>query len=209
MNVMDPSDEDYPSSGPPTTARQQPVRQDPTPTPILTDEQIEDYRSFYSAHIDRLVAFLQWSGADFAEAADIAQETMAKAYHRWDSLTNPAGWIRTVAYRMFIRIRTEIREDPTDEIASDEPRSSLLAKDAPADAFVDNDSEREFLQLLQGLPPRQRQVMAWTYDGYSPTEIATELSTPQSPLSAAAVRASLKLARRNLVKRLNQRKDAE
>jgi RNA polymerase sigma-70 factor (ECF subfamily) len=53
------------------------------------------------------------------------------------------------------------------------------------------------LQVLRLLPYRQRQVMAWTYDGYTPAEIATFLN-----LDAGAVRASLHKARETLKRQL-------
>jgi RNA polymerase sigma factor (sigma-70 family) len=49
------------------------------------------------------------------------------------------------------------------------------------------------LGLLRLLPPRQRQVMAWVYDGYTPAEIATFLG-----LDPGTVRASLHKAREML-----------
>jgi RNA polymerase sigma-70 factor (ECF subfamily) len=48
------------------------------------------------------------------------------------------------------------------------------------------------------LPQRQREVMAWHYDGYSPREIADLLGVPDD-----AVRSSLYQARKNLKARLS------
>ena len=48
------------------------------------------------------------------------------------------------------------------------------------------------MQVLRALPPRQRQVFALTIEGWTPTEIADMLG-----IDPAAVRASLKKARRN------------
>jgi RNA polymerase sigma-70 factor (ECF subfamily) len=44
--------------------------------------------------------------------------------------------------------------------------------------------------MIEQLPPRQRQVLAWTYDGATPTEIAEALQ-----ISPDAVRANLHKAR--------------
>ena len=55
------------------------------------------------------------------------------------------------------------------------------------------EQRHEILRVLERLPLRQRQVMTWTYDGCTPTEIAEALTmTPE------AVRSSLKKARTNL-----------
>ncbi len=59
------------------------------------------------------------------------------------------------------------------------------------------EERHEVLRLLNLLPPRQRQVMAWTYDGSSPADIAAELN-----ISAEAVRTNLKRARRTLATHL-------
>jgi RNA polymerase sigma factor (sigma-70 family) len=64
------------------------------------------------------------------------------------------------------------------------------------------EEHHEILRLLNMLPPRQRQVVAWTFDGYSPAEIANELRiTPE------AVRASLFKARRTLAEHIGLGKD--
>jgi DNA-binding CsgD family transcriptional regulator len=52
---------------------------------------------------------------------------------------------------------------------------------------------RFVLRLLAGLPPRQREVMAWTIDGYDPEEIAQ--LTGKNP---ATVRSHLRHARTSL-----------
>ena len=53
--------------------------------------------------------------------------------------------------------------------------------------------------MLDLLPLRQRQVMAWTLDGYTPAQIADELQ-----ITAEAARSSLKKARRTLATYLRE-----
>ncbi|MEU4344397.1 sigma factor-like helix-turn-helix DNA-binding protein [Nocardia sp. NPDC023852] len=60
------------------------------------------------------------------------------------------------------------------------------------------EQRHDILRVLRELPPRQRQVMAWTLADYTPTEIASILP----PLTPEAVRSSLRRARRNLAIRL-------
>lgn len=55
------------------------------------------------------------------------------------------------------------------------------------------EQRHEVLRVLDLLPLRQRQVMAWTLDGYPPAQIADELG-----ITAEAVRSSLRKARRTL-----------
>jgi RNA polymerase sigma factor (sigma-70 family) len=56
-----------------------------------------------------------------------------------------------------------------------------------------HDEARTVLAALADLPPKQRQVMAWSIDGFSPGEIALELD-----VDPAAVRQNLAKARKNL-----------
>jgi DNA-directed RNA polymerase specialized sigma24 family protein len=58
------------------------------------------------------------------------------------------------------------------------------------------ETRHTFLILLRSLPAAQREVMAWTYDGYRPTEIAALLGKPP-----ATVRSLLRDARAALVNR--------
>jgi len=204
MTVMDPGD-DYPSATDPH--QQIALTEGPTPVPRLAAEQIAAFSAFYRADIDRLVTFLRWYGADFTESVDVAQETMMKAFQRWGTLTNPAAWVRTVASRDFIRRRVRSVEDATEEVPESKSASGLLRDNTSAIAVEEQDEELRVLQLLALLPPRQRQVMAWTYDGYTPAEIAAQLSTPEYPLTPEAVRASLKLGRRKLAEHLGPGKD--
>ncbi|GGR46147.1 sigma factor-like helix-turn-helix DNA-binding protein [Streptomyces netropsis] len=53
--------------------------------------------------------------------------------------------------------------------------------------------------MSASLPYRQRQILAWTLSGYTPSEIAQQLE-----LTPEAVRASLKKARRTLAEYIRQ-----
>ena len=55
------------------------------------------------------------------------------------------------------------------------------------------DEARTVLAALATLPSKQRQVMAWCIDGYTPAEIAREMGA-----DSAAVRQNLAKARKNL-----------
>jgi RNA polymerase sigma-70 factor (ECF subfamily) len=60
-----------------------------------------------------------------------------------------------------------------------------------------HDEARRVLAALADLPPKQRQVMAWIIDGFSPAEIARELD-----VDPATIRQSLAKARKNLKQQL-------
>jgi RNA polymerase sigma-70 factor (ECF subfamily) len=65
--------------------------------------------------------------------------------------------------------------------------SPLIAPGTDLDAF---EQRHTVMRLLDLLPARQRQVMAWTYDGATPAEIADSLK-----ISSDAVRSNLRKAR--------------
>lgn len=157
-----------------------------TAAELLAGWQIEqDFTDFYRAEVAALVTFLLRLGASGQDAADLAQDTMIDAYRSWSIVTNPYGWIRRVASRKFLRLISQI-EPPAVRRAA----SALLRAD---NEFEHWEQSSEVLRQLRQLPARQRQVMAWCYDGYGPTEIAEELGiTPE------AVRSNLMKARRAL-----------
>lgn len=144
----------------------------------------QEFSDFYRRTICGLTGFLVNQGASLPDAADIAQDAMTKAYRSWTGLLTPRAWVHTVASRLYIRRVTEVREVPVDP--PPEPASRLLRPSAVAEWEAQHDA----LQWVKALPPRQRQVLAWTISEFTPTEIAKELG-----LTPEAVRASLKKAR--------------
>ena len=147
------------------------------------------FADFYRQHTPGLVAFVMWLGAGAADAADVAQETMIRAYSGWDQITHPRTWVRVVASREYHHRRLSDHDEPVAEI----PGHLLPAGVAADDAAMLGPEVARVLHLLRPLPVRQRQVMAWAYDGYSPAEIAEILE-----ISPGAVRVSLHKARAKL-----------
>jgi RNA polymerase sigma-70 factor (ECF subfamily) len=158
-------------------------------TPAAAD--VAAFSAFYRTEIRALVNFLVWMGAGLADAANIAQDTMIEVYKQWPSVRNHRAWTRRVASRLYGRQRF------THEVATEQEVISPLLR--ASDDIADWEQRHDGLQLVATLPERQRQVMAWTLDGYTPQEIAEELG-----ITADAVRASLMLARRTLAQRLGK-----
>jgi RNA polymerase sigma-70 factor (ECF subfamily) len=170
-----------------------PDRSAPSPDSSPVDEE---FVAFYREFSPILARFLLYHGASLHVTADLVQETMTKAYQRWPTLEHPAAWVRRVGSRAFVRHIARVEEDPVEEVP--EP-SSLLPPPTEVEAW---EQRQDLLHLLAHLPWRQRQVMAWTLDGHTPTQIADELQ-----ISPAAVRASLKKARHTLAILLDPGKD--
>jgi RNA polymerase sigma-70 factor (ECF subfamily) len=154
--------------------------------------------AFYEKEMPRLVLFVTVStGLDMHAAADVAQTAFEKALPRWAGLRNPGAWLYRVAYNEAVaRCKAVRREVPVD-VVPDRPdcHSAALVAELRAE-------QREVMDYLRGLPPKQRQVMTWTLAGFSDTEIGAALG-----LSAGAVKQGRYYARRNLAKRLGIRKE--
>ena len=162
---------------------------DPTPAaPSATEE----FAAFYRGFMPRLVGFLMWMGASAGLAADLAQETMIKAYEAWAQIRTPESWTRKVASRELFRHLTRVHEEPVEQA----PEGACPLVPRP-DELAEWESRLDLEDILRTLPPRQRQVLAWSVAGYGPTEIARELG-----IETAAVRANLMKARRSVAARL-------
>jgi RNA polymerase sigma factor (sigma-70 family) len=154
----------------------------PSPTTRRTPAT-EAFSAFYREHFAALVTFLMYQGARLADAQELAQETMTVAFRSWETIEHPKAWTRRVASRALIRRIASI-DDPVNEL----PESEALSSERD---ITDWEDRHEILRLLRLLPPRQRQVLAWTFDGFSPAQIAAELG-----LKPEVVRSNLKKARR-------------
>jgi len=150
------------------------------------------FTTFYRAAVPGLVVFLQHHGAPLTDAAEVAQEAMIEAFRNWPAIRNPHAWVRTVAGRKLAGRLAAVEETPTEAVPEPTP---------PLPATLDTaewEQRYEILRLLRLLPPRQRQVMAWNLDGYTPAEIADVLG-----LEPAAVRQNLRRARTRLATHLD------
>ncbi|GAA3123221.1 RNA polymerase sigma factor [Streptomyces goshikiensis] len=144
----------------------------------------------YQREMPLLTRFVMKHGAGPQEAADAAHEAFATAYPQWDRIRFPKRWLRTVAVRVYLRAR--LREDLPGELPTTRAESHV-----PTNIQL-SDQEREVYSALAELPSRQRQVMAWFYDGYTVAEIAEELE-----ITKESVRQNLCRARATLKARLS------
>ncbi len=155
-----------------------------------TSQAVTDFSVCYAREISSLVWFVMSLGADAHRGADVAQAAFAEAFAVWDRIQHPTAWLRRVAGRLYYR-QLVSRETLVEDVP--ERQGPLSA----ASVVELHDEARAVLAALADLPPKQRQVMAWTIDGFSPAEIARELD-----VDAATVRQSLAKARKNLKQQL-------
>ncbi|MEU0192053.1 sigma-70 family RNA polymerase sigma factor [Streptomyces afghaniensis] len=158
----------------------------------------EEFSTFYRSNISRLAGFLINQGAALPLATDIAQDTMVKAYQRWADLDDPRAWAHMVASRALVRAIASVEEDPVERVP--EP-TSLLSR---PDAIAEWETRYDARPMLRSLPPRQRQILAWTLAGYRPIDIAHHLDLPTE-----TVRGSLAKARRAAAAYLKQREEEQ
>lgn len=159
----------------------------------------EDIGTFYAREMPRLTSFVRGlSGSlDWHAAADVAQTAFERAVPRWASLTHPKAWLYKVAqHEALARCAAIAREMPVD--AMPDRADSVSA----AQAAEWRDYERWAWDLVLGLPPKQRQVMAWTVAGFADAEIASALE-----ISTDAVKANRRYARKSLRRRLGSRRE--
>jgi RNA polymerase sigma factor (sigma-70 family) len=169
------------------------LRRSQQPMALPLPEAELSFSDFYRSGTRDLVAFVMWLGAGAEEAADVTQETMIRAWQNWPKIRYPRAWARIVASREYCRRIAACHDEPTAEISS-----PLLGLGMAADeAAMLGPEQARVLEALRLLPYRQRQVMAWAYDGYTPAEIATFLN-----LDSSTVRASLHKARETLKRHL-------
>ena len=149
------------------------------------------FNSFYRIELTPLVHFMIRLGASQPEAEDAAQEAMKTALLRWADIENPKAYVRRAAKRAFYRARNRDRDRPAREIEASRPH----VKCSPVVIF---DEETQYvLDALRSLPRAQREVMAWTVDGYEPAEIAGIVGK-----NPATVRTNLRHARKALLAKL-------
>lgn len=147
-----------------------------------------EFAEFFHAHHKKLIRFLITMGANGDEAAETAQATMVKALQEWDSIRSPRAWTRRVASRALAAARQSALRETPQEV----PPDSQVAMSA-ALALEFSEEARMVIAALRTLPDRQREVMAWVYDGFTAVEIARELG-----VSTDSVRQNLAKARKRL-----------
>jgi RNA polymerase sigma factor (sigma-70 family) len=157
------------------------------------------FEAFFADDHPRLVGFLIMLGYPLEVAEDAAAEAMFKAHEKWAVVEHPKAWVRKVASRE--AMNQSIRET---ELRRRSAESPWLLRETGADSTRSVDARLLRDQLLQSLPDRQREIMAWTFDDFEPTEIANALEIPPD-----TVRSHLRHARTKLKQLWDQHQHTE
>jgi RNA polymerase sigma factor (sigma-70 family) len=153
------------------------------------------YDQFFRASFRLIVKVVMEYGARIDEAEDAAAHAAVEVFARWVEVRDPLQYAIKAALNSFYRSRQREGESHRRAI-----RALLLTPGPDHDATLDARQERSHVVgLLSTLPAAQREVMAYTVDGFSPTEMAGMLGkTPE------AVRANLRHARKRLSQQINE-----
>src|SRR5262245_55883986 len=161
----------------------------------MPDTGREPFDVFYKGEHLRLIRFLRKLGASWEDAWDISQHAHIEAFVRWDHIEKPIAWIRITARRAYRSLQVRENQNIVRVLCGDwQPRPHF-------DRLHLRHEEEKVCDALARLPPRQAEVMAWTYDGFPPAEIAeilSELYPDEGAVTPDAVRASLYQARKKL-----------
>jgi RNA polymerase sigma factor (sigma-70 family) len=147
----------------------------------------DGFASFFHQCYSKTVVLLITMGASRADAEDATQEAMIAAWQQWESIREPAAWVRTTAARKFWKhnhqqLRTSPLEESTPQPLRSDPDLAIFAEE-----------QRQVLSVLRRLPAAQRTITSLYYDGLPVQEIAKVVDKP-----AATVRSHLRYARRTL-----------
>lgn len=153
-----------------------------------------------AAYLSRVYRFALRLARDPHEAEEIVQETYLRACRKRSSLRDPAAggaWLLRIAANVWRdRLRGAARR--REELAEMGPDAPLAA--APSPGPAEEDEVRRVLRLMDGLPPRQRQVLYLSaVEELGHAQIAKVLD-----ISGESVKANLSLARKTMRRRLRE-----
>ena len=147
-------------------------------------------------HLDSLYRVALRLTGNAAEADDLVQETMLKAYRAWHQFergTNAKGWLLTILRHAFINeYRRRTRHPETVDIDAIEPFSVFqeVQDDDPQGTFFDRIVDDEVLRAIDTLPEQFRETVVLSdVEGLSYEEIARVLEVPVGTVKSRLFRA--------------------
>jgi RNA polymerase sigma-70 factor (ECF subfamily) len=153
------------------------------------DDATSQFVAMYQLHYPRLVRSLEISGANRAEAEDLAQEAFARTLNHWRRVrggTNPPGYAYRIAFRL-VRKRA-----PLTAVLEDDLPTPDVAAEAVANVTV--------AAALEAMPPRRRLcAVLCLLGGLTPAEAGEALG-----IEASTVRKQLEHVRAELAVQLGR-----
>src|SRR5213593_1192943 len=147
-------------------------------------------------HLDSLYRVALRLTGNAAEADDLVQETMLKAYRAWHQFekgSNAKGWLLTILRHAFINeYRRKIRHPESVDLDAIEPYAvfSEVQDEDPQGAFFDRIVDDEVLRAIDQLPEAFRETLVLSdVEGMSYQEIAGILQVPVGTVKSRLFRA--------------------
>src|SRR5207249_8222681 len=137
----------------------------PPPPPTPVDAKRESFEREALVHLDALYRVARRLTGNPADADDLVQETMLKAYRAWDQYeqgTNAKAWLLTILRHAFINeYRRRTRHPETVAVDTIEPFAgfSEVQDEDPQGAFIDKLADDQVLQAIDQLPVAFRETL--------------------------------------------------
>jgi len=170
--------------------------QTPPPPPVPVDEKRAGFEREALVHLDALYRVALRLTNNAADADDLVQETMLKAYRAWDQYekgTNAKGWLLTILRHAFINeYRRRTRHPENVDLDTIEPFAVFgeVQDDDPQGAFFDKIVDDEVLREIDKLPEAFRETLVLSdVEGMSYQEIAKILEIPVGTVKSRLFRA--------------------
>jgi RNA polymerase sigma-70 factor (ECF subfamily) len=156
----------------------------PAPSPPPAEEKRSSFEREALVHLDALYRVALRLSGNTADAEDLVQEAMLRAYRSWDRFTlgtNAKGWLLTILRNLFINEYRRRRRHP-ESVDLDTIEPFAVFENVQEDtqgAYFDRIVDDEVLRAVDGLPEVFREaVMLSDVEGLSYEEIATVLDVP-------------------------------
>jgi RNA polymerase sigma-70 factor (ECF subfamily) len=153
------------------------------PTPI--DQRRASFEREALVHLDALYRVARRLAGNTADAEDLVQETLLKAYRAWETYTpgtNAKGWLLTILRNAFINeYRRRSRHPEPVDLDTIEPFVVFddVQEEDPQGAFFDKIVDEEVLRAVDQLPEAFKEaVMLSDVEGLSYDEVAKVLEVP-------------------------------
>ena len=147
-------------------------------------------------HLDTLYRVALRLTGDPAQAEDLVQDTMLKAYRSWRQYrpgTNAKGWLLTILRNTFINdYRRRKLEPVATDLAAVEPHAIYRAVEDvdPEGAFFAKIVDEKVLEAVDALPTEFREVLVLSdMEGMRYSEIADTLQVPVGTVKSRLFRA--------------------
>lgn len=157
----------------------------PAPSRSSGDERRAGFEREALVHLDSLYRVALRLTGNSADAEDLVQETMLRAYRSWDRFTlgtNAKGWLLTILRHLFINeYRRKRRHPETVDVDTIEPFAVFedIQESDPQGAFFDRIVDDEVTRAIDQLPEAFREaVLLSDVEGLSYEEIAKVMAVP-------------------------------